>query len=80
MASILLIEERSGGHRVLESALGLMGHDVVVAEGHRVRGRYNVAIAGPSHVERAREVSKRVVLMGASPGAVCDEVRRVLAS
>jgi len=80
MASILLISDPSGSHRVIESALGLMGHEVVVAEGHRVRGRYSVAVVGPAHVERAREVSKRVVMLKPSPRAVCDEVTRLLRS
>lgn len=80
MASILLIEEQTGGHRVLESALGLLGHDVVVAEGHQVRGRYSLAIAGPANVDRAREVSKRVVMLDHSPRVVCEEVTRLLRS
>src|SRR5688572_12662739 len=83
VASILLIEHHSGAHHVLRSALGLQGHDVVVAPRHQVQGRYDLALVGRDHVERAREVSKRVLLYGEaqeSPRQVCAEVDRLLRS
>ncbi len=80
VSSILLIEERSGAHDVVRSALGLLGHDVVVAEPHQVRGRFPVAVATAAHVERARQAAKRVVLLDGGPRVVCDEVSRLLRS
>ncbi|MBK7860891.1 MAG: hypothetical protein IPJ65_20260 [Archangiaceae bacterium] len=43
MASILVIEDRSGSHEVLRSALVIAGHDVKVS-GPRFSGRYDLAL------------------------------------
>jgi hypothetical protein len=64
-----LIEDRSGSHDVLKSALGLMGHDVVVAPRHKLSGRYDLALVDlrDEAVEAAKGVSKRVVLYAQAP-------------
>jgi hypothetical protein len=80
MASILLIEDRDASHGVLKSALGLMGHDVVVAPRHKLSGRYDLALVDcqDDSVERAKEVATRVVLYAQRPEAELRQHARAI--
>lgn len=73
MASILVIEEQSGTHEMLKSALVIAGHDVVVSNTPYPGGRYDLALVDCSKesvttvVQAAGEVTRRVALYSDCP-------------